>query len=85
MSIRLSVVGLSTLVLLSLGASANAEAMSAAAFMKAVNTNADKTISKAELDTYARRASPALDTDNDKTLNDNELKGRLSSAGMAMA
>jgi hypothetical protein len=67
------------------GPAVQAKSMSAASFMKAVNTNADKTISKDELDAYAKKRFAALETDNDKTLNDKELKGRLSAAGMTMA
>ena len=74
-----------TIVLLGLGASAQAAGTSATAFLKAVNTNADKTISKDELDAYAKKRFAELETDKDKTLDQKELKGRLSKAGMTMA
>ena len=55
--------------------------MSAETFMKKVNTNADKTISLDELDTYAKKRFAELETDKDKTLDQKELKDRLSEAG----
>ena len=66
-------------------ASADAESTGAKKFMKAVNSDADKTISKAELDAYAKKRFEALEADNDKTLDEKELKGRLSAAGMSIA
>ena len=77
--------GVAALMLLGLGASARAASMSAEAFLKAVNTNADKTISRNELDAYAKKRFAEFETDKDKTLDRKELKGRLSEAGMAMA
>ena len=71
--------------LVAFASSTPATAMGAKAFMKAVNGDADKTISKAELDAYAKQRFAALEADNDKTLDQKELKGRLSAAGMAMA
>ena len=66
-------------------AQARSTSLSPKAFIKAVNADADTTISKDELDTYARKRFAALETDNDKTLNDKELKGRLSASGMSLA
>ena len=77
--------GAAALMLLGLGASAQAAGQSATAFLKAVNTNSDKTISKDELDAYAKKRFAELETDKDKTLDQKELKGRLSAAGMSMA
>lgn len=77
--------GAVALMVCSLGAPARADGMSAKAFMKKVNTNADKTISMDELDAYAKKRFAELETDNDKTLDQKELKGRLSEAGMTMA
>ena len=90
MSNRLLAAGLAALSLVALGAPAHARSKMAGgtspkAFMKAVNGDADKTISRDELDAYAKTRFAALESDNDKTLDDKELKGRLSSAGMAMA
>ena len=90
MSNRLLVVGLATLALATTaGAPARAASpngdMSPKAFMTAVNGDADKTISKDELDAYAKKRFAALESDNDKTLDEKELKGRLSAAGMTMA
>ncbi len=77
--------GAAALMLLGLGASAQAAGTGAKAFLKAVNTNADKTISKDELNAYAKKRFVELETDKDKTLDQEELKGRLSKAGMTMA
>lgn len=77
--------GSAALLLLGLAADAQAAGMSTNAFLNAVNTNADKTISKDELDTYAKKRFAGLETDKDKTLDQKELKGRLTEAGMAMA
>ena len=90
MSNRLLVVGLATLSLAIAGAApAHARSkgggLSPKAFMTAVNGDADKTISKDELDAYAKKRFAALESDNDKTLDEKELKGRLSAAGMTMA
>ena len=77
--------GVVVLAFCGLAGSVRAEGMSAEAFMKKVNTNADKTISMDELDTYAKKRFAELETDSDKVLDQKELKGRLSEAGMAMA
>ena len=77
--------GACALMLASLGGIARADASGVEAFMKKVNSNADKTISMEELDTYARKRFAELETDKDKTLDQKELKGRLSEAGMATA
>ena len=77
--------GAAALMACSLAAPARAEGMSARAFMKKVNTNADKTISMDELDVYAKKRFAELETDKDKTLDQKELKGRLSEAGMMTA
>lgn len=59
--------------------------ISAKAFLKAANTNDDKTISHDELDTYAKQKFAEIEKDNDKTLDTKELRGRLSAAGMSQA
>lgn len=59
--------------------------MSPKAFMAAVNSNTDETISKDELDAYAKKRFAGLESDNDKSLDEKELKGRLSAAGMTVA
>ena len=83
---RILVAGAAAFGLVCFSATAQAqEKMSAEAFMKAVNTNADKTISKKELEVFAKKRFAEIESDHDKTLDDKELKGRLSAAGMAMA
>ena len=77
--------GAAALLACSLVAPAHAEGMSAKAFMKKVNADSDKTISMDELDAYAKKRFAELETDKDKTLDQKELKGRLSEAGMTMA
>ena len=88
MSNRHLVAGLAALSLaVATGAQARSTGgeLSPKAFMKAVNGDADKTISKDELDAYAKKRFADLERDNDKTLDDKELKGRLSAAGMSAA
>ena len=91
MSNRRLLVGLAALSLaIAAGAPAQAHhsksgGMSPKAFLKAVNGDADKTISRDELDVYAKKRFAELESDNDKTLDDKELKGRLSASGMTMA
>lgn len=80
----LALVG-ATLLLAGAPSLASAAAMTAAEFMKAANTNGDSTLSKDEVDAYARKRFAALETDKDKTLDQKELKGRLSEAGMTAA
>ena len=77
--------GVAALVLCGLAGPSRAEGMSASAFLKKVDTDADKTISMEELDAYAKKRFAELETDTDKVLDQKELKGRLSEAGMAMA
>ena len=71
------------LLLFGTGFMAQAATIGAKAFLHAVNTDADKTISKDELDAYARKKFAEIEKDNDKTLDAKELKGRLSARGMA--
>ena len=77
--------GATALMFFGLAGSARAEGMSAKDFMKKVNSNADKTISMEELDAYAKKRFAELETDRDKVLDQKELMGRLSEAGMTMA
>ena len=77
--------GIAALMLGGLASTARAEMPSASSFLNAVNANNDKTISKQELDTYAKKRFADLEADKDRTLDQKELKGRLSDAGMAMA
>ncbi len=81
----LLVAGAVALMLGGFGTAARAEGMSAEAFLKKVNTNADKTLSLDELNLYAKKRFAELETDKDKTLDQKELKGRLSEAGMTSA
>lgn len=59
--------------------------MSAKKVMQALSGDADKTISKDELDAYAKKRFGELEADKDKTLDDKEPNGRLSKAGMTMS
>ena len=85
MSNRILVTSLAALAIASFGVSAQAKTMKPAAFMKAVNGDSDKTLSKDEVDAYAKKRFADLEKDNDKTLDAKELKGRLSASGMTMA
>ncbi len=85
MTHRYLVAGFAAFALSATVAITPAAAMTADAFMKAVNTNGDKTISKDEVDAYAKTRFASLESDHDKTLDDKELKGRMSAAGMTMA
>lgn len=76
---------IAALMLGGLAATAEAEMPSASSFLNAVNANNDKTLSKEEIDTYAKKRFAELEADKDKTLDQKELKGRLSEAGMTMA
>lgn len=77
-------VGAAALLLGGFGSTAWADP-SASSFLNAVNSNKDKTISKDELDAYAKKRFADLEVDKDKTLSQEELKGRLSEAGMTAA
>lgn len=55
-----------------------AQSMSAADFIKEVNTNNDQTISLKELDTFAMKKFGELNKTGDKTLSMDELNGRIS-------
>ena len=77
-----------SLVVLGLAAltqGARAAEMSASAFMKAVNTNSDKTLSKEEVGAYAKKKFAMIEADHDKTLDEKELMGRLGAAGLDAA
>lgn len=69
--------GIAALVLMALGAAAQA-AESPAAFLAKVNTNGDKTLSLAEVSKYALTRYDALDADHDNKLTMKELGGRLT-------
>ena len=81
----LPAIGAAAFALCGLGVTAQAAGMSAQEFMKAANTNGDKTLSKAEVDAYAKKRFAEVESDHDKTLDAKELKGRMSEAGMAEA
>ena len=84
---RLIAAGLVALAIAGFGSAGRAVAkeMSAAEFMAAVNTNKDNTLSKDEVSTYAKKKFAAIESDHDKTLDDKELKDRMSASGMSAA
>ena len=85
MTSRFLIAGAAGLLLVGLSLTAAAKEMTAKAFMKAVNRDADNTISKDELDAFAKKKFAELERDKDGTLDKTELKGRLSAAGMKAA
>jgi Ca2+-binding EF-hand superfamily protein len=57
-----------------------AAAQTPSAFLKAVDTDNDGTITLDEVKTYAAKRFDALEKDKDGTLDMKELKGRISAA-----
>ena len=62
-----------------------AKEMTAAEFLAAVATNGDHTLSKDEVEAYARKRIAEIESDKDKTLDATELKGRLNATNLALA
>jgi Ca2+-binding EF-hand superfamily protein len=62
-----------------------AAAQTPSAFLKAVDTDNDGTITLDEVKTYAAKRFDALEKDKDGTLDMKELKGRISAAGFKAA
>ncbi len=83
MTNRILLIGVAALGFLS--APAAAKDMTAAEFMKAANTDKDQTLSKAEIEAYAKKKFAEIESDKDKTLDEKELQGRLSAAGLTAA
>ena len=85
MTNRILMIGALALALGGLAAPAAAKEMTAAEFMKAANTNKDQTLSKAEIKAFAKKKFAEIESDKDKTLDEKELQGRLSDAGLSAA
>ncbi len=84
MSNRFVIAGFAALGLVASFGAVRAD-MTPTAFLKAVDKDSDGTVTLDEVKAYAAVRFKALETDKDGTLDEKELKGRLSETGFKSA